>query len=254
MKLAWKETLCSYDDRRDIMIPGSFSETITFCAEHFISLAQASIESHGAFFVTLSGGSTPKSIFELLASPKYSKNVEWGKVKLFWSDERCVPPSNKESNYHMAMEAGFATLPILKENIFRMPADSKNLEEAAQDYEKLIVDLVPGKSFDLVMLGMGEDGHTASLFPTTHGLHAEDRLVVANFIPQKNVWRMTLTFECINNSQQIAIYVLGKNKTSMIKHVLTSPYDPDHLPIQRVGTRLHKALWIVDKQAASELF
>jgi 6-phosphogluconolactonase len=117
----------------------------------------------------------------------------------------------------------------------------------------LVEKILPNGVFDLVMLGMGEDGHTASLFPKTHGLHAEDRFVIANFIPQKNVWRMSLTFECINAARNIVIYVLGKSKASMVKQVLSGPYQPDDLPIQRVGTREHKALWVFDNAAAENL-
>ena len=103
------------------------------------------------------------------------------------------------------------------------------------------------------MLGMGEDGHTASLFPKTHGLHSLNRLVVANFVPQKNTWRITFTFEYINSAKNTVIYVLGKNKAPMLKKVLTSPYQPDLLPIQRIGTPEHKALWIVDKEALGDI-
>ena len=104
------------------------------------------------------------------------------------------------------------------------------------------------------MLGMGEDGHTASLFPRTHGLHSQDRWVVANYIPEKHTWRMTLTFECINAAKHISIYVLGKSKSSMVKRVLSNPYEPDELPIQRIGIPEHKALWILDQDASKELF
>lgn len=249
----WKEVINFFDDRRDIFIPGNTMETIHFCVEHFISLANEAIQSHGFFSVALSGGSTPKAIFQLLSGSPNCKQINWNFVKLFWSDERNVSPEDKESNYRMAMDAGFTSLPIPEQNIFRMPADEQDIEAAAKIYENIIIEQIPSKSFDLVMLGMGEDGHTASLFPKTHGLHAEDRLVIANFIPQKNTWRMTLTFECINSSHNIAIYVLGKSKALMLKHVLTSPYNTDQLPIQKIGTRLHKALWIVDTDAASDL-
>jgi len=243
-----------FDDRRDIIIPGNATETIAYCAEQFVNVAEESIKHHECFNVALSGGSTPKAIFQLLATPEYRKRVDWSKVNLFWSDERCVPPEDSESNYHMAMTAGFATLPIPKKNIFRMPADSENQEEAAHRYENILLEHLHEKSFDLVTLGMGEDRHTASLFPKTHGLHVDTgRLVIANYIPQKETWRMSFTFECINSSRHIAIYVIGKNKAPMVSKVLTSPYDPDNLPIQQIGTRTHKALWILDAEAASLL-
>lgn len=254
MAQAWKETITSFDDRRDIIIPGNAEETITFCAEHFIAIAQNAIAEHGIFSVALSGGSTPKAIYQLLASPKFRPRLDWSHVQLFWSDERCVPLNDPESNYHMAMDAGFASLPIPKQNIFPMPVDNPDLEAAAKNYEELIIEKVPNAVFDLVMLGMGEDGHTASLFPKTHGLHPGNRLAIANFIPQKDIWRMTLTFECINQAHEIAIYVLGKSKAKMLKHILTAPFEPDMLPVQAIGTRTHKALWIADTESTSELY
>lgn len=248
-----KSHIQSYDDRRDIIIPGNDKETLMFCAEQFLAIGNSAIQEKGAFYVALSGGSTPKSLFQMLANPPYNTQIPWEKVVLFWSDERNVPPDSQESNYKMAMDAGFASLPIPKSSIHRMPAEGVEIVEAAKQYEELILTLVPEASFDLIMLGMGEDGHTASLFPKTHGLHAEDSLVAANFIPKINTWRMTLTFECINNAHHISIYVMGKSKAPMVKQVLTSPPDFDELPIQKIGTRMHKALWILDKAAANEL-
>lgn len=239
-----------FDDRRDIAIPGDYPATIDFCVEHFLLLAERAIHDRKIFNVALSGGSTPKAIFNKLAS--CTNKIDWRAVKLFWSDERCVPLNDPDSNYHMAMTSGIQNLPIPEKNIFRMPADAEDVEQAALNYEKVISDHVPDAKFDLVMLGMGEDGHTASLFPKTHGLHVEShRLVIANFIPQKEIWRMSFTFEAINAARHTAIYVLGKSKAQTVKTVLTSSYNPDQYPIQKVGTREHKALWILDTEAAS---
>lgn len=247
-------TIKMLDDRREIAVPGNYEETIRFSAEYFIHLAHHALNSHGYFAVALSGGSTPKAIFNLLCSPLYKDKLDWSKVKIFWSDERSVSPDDPESNYYMAMKAGFSSLPLKEENIFRMPADEEDIEQAAEKYEKLILKNVPNGKFDLVMLGMGDDGHTASLFPKTHGLHVESkRLVIANFIPQKDTWRMTLTFDAIDQAHHSVIYVIGKSKAKMVKEVLTSSYEPDLYPVQRVGTRTHKALWILDNEAASDL-
>lgn len=246
----WKKKLKAFDVRRDLVVPGDQEKTLQFSIDLFIHLANTAISSHGYFSVALSGGSTPKAIYQGLAQSKYQNAVDWKKVLLFWSDERCVPKDHPDSNYKMAMDAGFSKLPIPKENIFPMPCEG-DLEADSLKYEHLITTKIPTKAFDLMMLGMGEDGHTASLFPKTHGLHAANRLVTANYVPQKETWRMTLTFECINASKTIAIYVLGKSKAAMVKHVLTSPYEPDSLPIQRIGTPTHKALWILDQEAAS---
>lgn len=248
-----KNKISFFDDRRDIVVPGDMQETLTFCVQHFITIGVKAIAARGKFAVALSGGSTPKAIFQLLASPAYRDQLDWKNTLIFWSDERCVPPTDSESNYHMAIESGIGSLPIPKEQIFRMPADSKDLSAAANSYEALILKYIPNGSFDLVMLGMGEDGHTASLFPKTHGLHTDEGLVIPNYVPQKNTWRMTFTFACINASHNIAIYVLGKSKATMLNNVLTAPFDPDTLPIQNIGTRSHKALWIADADAAKDL-
>lgn len=242
-----------YDDRLDIVIPGNAQETLNFCAEQFLDIGNVAIQEKGAFYVALSGGSTPKALFKMLASSTYNTRIPWEKVILFWSDERNVPPDSPESNYKMAMDAGFSSLPIPEANIHRMYAEGIDIVEAAKQYENLILELVPKASFDLIMLGMGEDGHTASLFPKTHGLHAESSLVCANFIPQLDTWRMTLSFECINAAHHISIYVIGKSKAPMVKHILTSPPDFDELPIQKIGTRMRKAMWIIDSAAASLL-
>jgi 6-phosphogluconolactonase len=249
----WQQLIGLYDDRRDIVVPGDKEQTLKFCAEQFTAIAIKSIGSHGRFNVALSGGGTPKAIFQLVTSPPYSTKIEWSKVFLFWSDERAVPADHPDSNYRMAMEAGFASVPIPKNQIFRMPADAEDIEEAAKVYEKILSEHLPHGTFDLTMLGMGEDGHTASLFPKTHGLHPIPRQVIANYVPTMDCWRMTLTFECINASSHIAIYVIGKSKGAMLKRALAGPYTPDEIPIQRVGTRSRQALWIADSAAAAEL-
>lgn len=250
----WKERIQSYDERHDLVIARDTEAAIAFAVEQFIEIAQEAIQRHGSFAVALSGGSTPKAIYEALALPENSSRIDWKRVMLFWSDERAVSKDSPESNYRMAMSAGFETLPIPPENIHRMEADN-DIEESAKVYDKLIGATVPQKKFDLVMLGMGDDGHTASLFPKTHGLHTNERLAIANYIPQKNTWRMTLTYDCINSAHNIVVYVLGKGKAAMLKSVIAvnSHYDPDTYPIQRIGTPSNKALFVLDKDAAEHL-
>jgi 6-phosphogluconolactonase len=242
----------AWDERRDIIVPGDYQMTLIFCVEHFIALSKQAIKDHDAFFIALSGGSTPKAIFERLTSSPYDQMVEWNKLHLFWSDERAVPSDHPDSNYQMAMQAGLSKMPIPKEQIHRMRAEEK-IEENALDYEQEITAVLKGRPFDLIMLGMGEDGHTASLFPNTQGLHVENRLVIANFIPEKKIWRMTFTFTCINNALNIAIYVLGASKKETLAEVLLSPNPSDLYPVQRVGTASRHALWIADEAAAAAL-
>ncbi len=248
----WKEKIQSFDKRRDIIISGNAEETILFCTKQFIQIGREAIEKNGFFSVALSGGHTPLAMFKELSQISYIQALDWSKVLCFWSDERSVPPTHPENNYFNAMQAGLSTLPLLPENIFRMPAEN-NIEEHAQAYEHLIRQKVPSLQFDLIMLGMGEDGHTASLFPRTHGLHTKDHLIIANYIPQKHTWRMSFTYECIHMAKTICIYVMGANKASTVAKVLLDPYDPDNLPIQKIGTPSHKAIWILDTAASEQL-
>ncbi len=236
----------AWDDRHELIVPGDYSVTLGFCIEHLIALYRQAIQEHGNFFVALSGGSTPKALFERLSQPPYQSQIDWSKVHLFWSDERSVPPDDPESNYSMAMQAGLKKMPIPPSQIHRMQAEQE-IEKNALAYEETIRRVLKDQPFDLIMLGLGEDGHTASLFPHTEGLTIQDRLVIANYIPQKNTWRMTLTFTCINQAAHIAIYVLGASKKYILADVLktSTPY-----PIREVGTPAHKALWIADEAAA----
>ncbi len=240
--------MLDWDTRRDLMIAGDHESSLKFCAEHFIKICKESIAKYGSFTVALSGGSTPKALFSLLTQAPYVSRVDWSNIYLFWSDERSVDPTDQSSNFRMAMEAGFSKVSIPSSHIHRMEAE-KNIEENAAAYERLIQSHLRGRGFDLVMLGMGEDGHTASLFPKTEGLKATTKLVIANHIPQKETWRMTLTFKCINGASHIAIYVLGKNKQEILKKALTSK--DGTYPIENVGTINSKALWIADDEAAA---
>jgi 6-phosphogluconolactonase len=207
---------------------------------YFCDKANEAINKRGAFYVALSGGSTPKNIYQRLAK-EYKDALDWKKVHLFWSDERCVPLDHPDSNYKMAMDCGFLTLPILKENIhpFTDP----------DDYERLL----EKNPFDLVLLGMGDDGHTASLFPKTHALHSGQSLAVKNFLPEKEVWRLTLTFKAINQARMLLVIITGKDKAKMLKQIMNGPQDPNTFPIQGIGKEGLIPLFLVDKEAASLL-
>ena len=242
--------ICKFDERRHLAFPGTHDNTIAFAVSHFISVAQNAIENHDAFFVALSGGSTPQKIFQELALPHNREAIDWSRVYLFWSDERAVPPDHADSNYKMAMDSGLSKLPLKKEHIFRMQAET-NGEKHALEYEKIIKETLHGADFDLIMLGMGEDGHTASLFPHTKALEISHRLVVINEVPQKKTYRMTFTFPLINSAHNIVVYVLGKEKAARLKEVFLD--DPMTLPSSHVGTDNHPALWIIDDAAGKEL-
>ncbi len=239
----------SYSERADVAIAPTIAEAIDFAVINFIRTGADSIAKRGGYHVALSGGSTPKAIFERLKP----EMLDWSKVHLYWGDERAVSPDDPESNYKMAMDAAFGKLPIPADQIHRMIAEDE-IDKNAHAYQTMLKQQLPEGKFDLVMLGMGDDGHTASLFPETHALTDTQEWVTANFIPQKACWRMTLTYIAINSARSVVIYVLGKGKAPMLKQVLEGPYNPQELPIQKVGNPRHKPLWVLDKDAASQIF
>ena len=234
------------DERRNYIVIEN-AEAILFAAAQFIEIAKNAILDRGYFIVALSGGSTPKAIFQELLNHKNA--LDWSRVLLFWGDERAVPPTSSESNYKMAMDAAFREL-ILPENVFRMFAE-KDIEAESLKYEALIKETC--LVFDLNMLGMGDDGHTASLFPYSTALDIEGRLVVPNWVEFKKTWRMTLTYAGIHRSRRIIFYVFGEDKAREIATVLKGPFNFHKYPSQAVGTKKNPALWLLDKSAASFL-
>lgn len=236
-----KPKIKKIDQRRTLIVPGDHKTTIQFCIEHFLNCYQRAIKHKDRFYVALSGGSTPKEIYQQLCTDKYSQKIDWSKVWLFWSDERCVSPDSTDSNYHMAMEAGFKNMPLNPNQVFRMKGELSHTT-AANEYDALLQKYAED-GLDLMMLGLGEDGHTASLFPNTEGLKVENRLAIANYIPQKKTWRLTLTFSCINRSKNMVFYVLGEKKRNILKKILSSS---NEFPAQKVGTKEHIAIFISD--------
>jgi 6-phosphogluconolactonase len=224
----------------------------------FTRLANEAIASQGRFTVALSGGSTPKSVYSLLAHGNLRMQpIAWPYVHVFWGDERCVPPTHPDSNYRMAHEALLSHVPIPPENIHRIHAELSPLE-AAYNYDRELHEAfsLPANDtpcFDLALLGMGPDGHTASLFPGTSGLQEKNRLVVAHYVEKLASWRVTLTAKVFNAAAQVAFLIAGADKAVTLKEVLEGPLQPDRLPsqlIQPVPESLH---WFVDKAAASAL-
>lgn len=232
-----------FDERRELAICASHSEAVIFAASHWIKTAQSAVKARARFAVALSGGSTPKPVYERLAKD-FANALPWDKIFLFWSDERCC---KEESNFLAAMQY-LKTLPIPQSQIFRMEMEG-DADLAARRYEETIKKNAGKDLFDLVMLGLGPDGHTASLFPNSEAL-ASRRLVAPNQTPDKK--RMTLTFSCINQSRQAVFYVFGEAKKRIVKDVLNAPA-VSVWPASQIGTAERKALWILDEKAASLL-
>lgn len=236
-----------------------------------LTLAQAAVEwivqcsaeaimRQGSFTLALSGGSTPRRTFEILASETNSGRVDWQKTYIFWGDERNVPPDHPESNYRMARLALLDHVPIPAENIFRMQGEITP-QNAADVYEGILrahfanvrSGQPPTATFDLVLLGLGSDGHTASLFPDTNALAETDRWVTANFVPQLETWRLTLTFPCINAARNVTFLVSGESKAERLRQVIHPSGKPADLPAALVRPQRGKLVWLVDEAAASHL-
>lgn len=222
-------------------------------AEHIVKAAKAAIQTKGRFDWALSGGSTPRTIYELLATPVYAGQIEWSHAHVFWGDERCVPPNHAESNYRMAWEALLSRVAIPLENTHRMHGELPP-EEAARDYVELL-EIEFGKTFprfDLVLLGLGTDGHTASLFPGSTALGVEGKSVAANYLADSDTWRLTLTFPVINASRQVIFLVSGVSKAGIVSRVLDKD-NAELLPAARVKPTNGDLLWLLDKAAAAHL-
>jgi 6-phosphogluconolactonase len=224
-------------------------------ATEFSELASEAVKNHGRFSVALSGGSTPRGVFSLLASGAIP-GIPWQKIFFFWGDERHVPPDHPDSNYRMARETLLSRVPVPAENIFRIPAEEKEAAVAAEIYEKALrsfFPLQPGElpRFDLIYLGIGTDGHTASLFPGTYALQEKAKLVTANWVEKLNTQRITLTLPVLNNAAQVTFLVSGTDKAPVLREILENP--AADLPSQKVQPVKGRLEWLVDRAAAADL-
>jgi 6-phosphogluconolactonase len=218
-------------------------------ARRIIAAAEAKLADTNCFFsLVLSGGSTPKALYELLASDPYKSQLNWSKVDIFFGDERCVPPDHPDSNYLMAHMAMLSKLPLPEPNIHRMRGELAP-QDAAIEYGKLLKERFHDDGPDLVLLGMGDDGHTASLFPGTQALDETHHRCVANHVPKLDAWRITMTYPFLNKAAQVMFLVAGASKTGRVREVLEGPRDFHRLPsqgIQPVG----KLTWLLDAAAS----
>jgi len=220
----------------------------------FIDLARQAIDDKGQFTVALSGGSTPQAIYEDLGKPEHQHELNWAKIHLFWGDERHVPPNHPESNYRMVDDALLRHITIPGENIHRVSAEM-DVQAAATAYEQDLRQFFDRNwpQFDLVLLGMGTDGHTASLFPGSAGLKEEKRWFIANQVPELRKWRLTLTKHAINTAKYVIVLVQGASKADMLVEVLAGAYSPEEKPIQLISPIDGEMIWMVDEQAANAL-
>lgn len=227
---------------------------LTIAAADFIrDRALLAIAERGRFTIALAGGSTPKPIYERLSQPPYSTDIDWAKVEVFFGDERCVPPDNPNSNWHMALAALGKDLTIPNTSYHRMRGEDPP-EDAAKKYEALLADrFAANDRLDLVLLGMGDNGHTASLFPGLPAITETTRRVMAQYVEVAGMWRLTLTPVAINAARGVLFLVAGPAKAEMLARVLEGPPDPIVLPSQTIAPTSGDLHWLVDAAAAAQL-
>jgi 6-phosphogluconolactonase len=240
--------------KREIKISSDKNKLILESAAYIADLIEKSIKEKDRCTFVLSGGSTPKDLYETLASEKYRAVIDWSKVHVFWGDERCVPPDHPDSNYRMAKEALIDHVDIPQENVYRIPAEKEPVE-AAREYEETIKKIVGGSTqfpvFDIILLGIGEDGHTASLFPGTMALEEKKRWVTEVFVPKFDAYRISLTLPVINNGKNIIFLVAGEAKSDVVNQVYNRIDTTS--PSAQVDPINGNLVYLLDKSASAKV-
>jgi 6-phosphogluconolactonase len=234
---------------RIIKVCPDFDALVLEAAERIVDLAAKSVGEKGAFSIALSGGHTPEELYALLASKPYLPRIDWAKIHIYFGDERCVPPDDKQSNYRMANNAMLSKVPIPAAQVHRIRGEI-DPQEAAKEYGELLKAQFGDGGLDLVLLGMGDDGHTASLFPGTTALQEKKHRCVANYVEKFKAWRVTMTAPFINKAANVMILVSGADKAARLHEVLEGPREPERLPIQMIQPETGTVTWMLDVGAA----
>jgi 6-phosphogluconolactonase len=241
----------------EILVGVDLDETIRIAAGQFAALARKVSAEGRMVTVALSGGNTPRRLFQALAAEPFAAIIPWGSIQFFWGDERNVPPSDPDSNYGMAREFLLSRVPVPAANIHRIPTGDGTAIEAADSYQRTLREKVPQAKqlprLDYLLLGLGANGHTASLFPHRPSLHEQQRLVVADHVDEVNAWRVTLTAPVLNNAAQITFLVTGEDKAAVVRRVIEDPSDVESTPAQLIAPRDGALTWILDSAAARQL-
>jgi 6-phosphogluconolactonase len=226
--------------------------------DYFIQIGTQSIAQKGNFLTAISGGSTPKELYTLLATSEYASKIDWSKTFIFFVDERCVLPTHPDSNYGMVKEILFSKVPIPSKNIDRISGEAPGRKGIAQLYEQDLRDIFETRDpahqhLDLVLLGMGEDGHTASLFPHSPALKEHNRWVTENYSERLKSWRITMTPKVINDAENIIFLVSGESKAQTLQKVLKGSQNTDEYPAQLIQPTHGNLLWLLDQPATQSL-
>lgn len=221
---------------------------IEAAAEQFVSVARAAIAKRGVFNVALAGGSTPKGLYQKLATSPYVEQIDWTRVHLFFGDERCVLPTHEDSNFKMAQEAMIDHVPIPSKNVYRMPTEEGVAPDVAIRYCRKMREVLDGEPLDLVLLGLGPDGHIASLFPDTAALDATT-MTTSVYVEKFESWRVTMTYPTINNARQVIVFIAGEAKADIVRDITTDAVKG--LPVQRLAPQ-GDYYWYMDQAAAGQ--
>jgi 6-phosphogluconolactonase len=244
---------------REIRILADATAIARRTAQEFVQAGASGVREKGSFEVVLAGGSTPKALYSLLVNdPTLRLQVPWDKMHLFFGDERHVAPDHPDSNFRMATEAMISKSPLKPEQVTRIKGEYPDADRAALEYEKALREYFKLKDgeyprFDLVLAGMGNEGHTLSLFPGTKALHADGRIAVRNWVGKLYAERITLTAPAASNAARVIFMVTGADKAPALKAVLEGPFEPEQLPAQLLQPKNGKLLWLVDTAAGSML-
>lgn len=246
-------------NNRSVRLFPNGTEIALYAAAEVVRIAKEAVAGRGVFTIALAGGSTPKTLYTLLAEhPSLRNSLPWDKMKVFFGDERHVGPGHADSNFQMAADAMLSKAPLQPEQIHRIKGEYPDSGLAASEYEEVIrreFDLAAGAfpRFDLILLGMGNEGHTLSLFPGTKALHEMQRVVTHNWVGKLYTDRVTLTAQAANNAANIIFMIAGCDKASALKAVLEGPYEPDQLPAQMIQPTNGTLSWLIDEAAGSML-
>lgn len=243
----------------DIRIAPGTQEWGQAAASLILSVSQQAIQAHGRCLIALSGGSTPKTLYQVLATPEWNARFDWSRMVFLFGDERCTPPDHPESNFRMAQAELFQPLNIRPEQVYRMKGESDDATAAAQEYEATIRRLTNSPApqvpvLDLVLLGIGDDGHTASLFPGTAALQEEKRIVTVGQAPTGIRSRLTVTLGVLNHAAVVLFLVTGVGKAGIVRRILEPKSDEDRaLPAAKVSPKSGRLAWMMDQSAATQL-
>jgi len=244
-------------DTKEVRVVPDTPSLFQAAAKEFVSQAEAGIKAQGRFTVALSGGSTPRGLFSVLAA-NYRDRLPWDKVFIFWSDERHVPPESSESNYRMAYESLLSKVPVPQTNIFRIPAENPDARQVAAEYGETVRRFFQAPQgafpqFDLILLGMGPDGHTASLFPGSSAVHEKERLVVSTWVEKLKTDRITFTAPLINRAKVVMFLIAGADKSEALREVLEGNQPAERYPSRLIHPADGRLIWLADQAAAATL-